>query len=176
MAQTPEGAIKVAAQHIGISPEEYKRLVAAGQKWCMVCRRWQPVGEFGKDRSRVDGLASGCKEGRNAWVRGRYVPRPPPAPGRVYVDPRDGDKLQARGRVNHLVNVGVIPDPNDLACVDCGHVWTKGERRHEYDHYFGYAAAHHEDVQPVCSTCHGRRTSERGEAKGPRGAHGRKAV
>jgi hypothetical protein len=41
--------------------------------------------------------------------------------------------------------------------VDCGHVWKKGERRHEYDHYKGYAAQHHYDVEPVCSTCHAKR-------------------
>ncbi|HEX3873334.1 MAG TPA: hypothetical protein VHW26_04240 [Solirubrobacteraceae bacterium] len=24
------------------------------------------------------------------------------------------------------------PDPNESPCVDCGHVWFEGERRHEY--------------------------------------------
>ena len=172
MAQTPEGAIKVAAQHIGVTAEEYVRLVAAGQKWCMVCKRWQPVGEFGKDRSRVDGLASGCREGRNTSSRDRYVSRPPPVPGRAYVESRDGDKLQARGRVNHLVRVGILPDPNDVPCVDCGHVWTEGERRHEYDHHRGYEAGHHEDVEAVCSRCHHRRARERGEVR-QRGERGR---
>lgn len=73
---------------------------------------------------------------------------PPPAPA------REGDKRQARRRVNHEVETGRRPHPNTLPCADCGHVWIDGERRHEYDHHLGYDAAHHGDVQAVCTTCH----------------------
>ncbi len=76
----------------------------------------------------------------------------PPVAGPVV--PRDGDFKQARGRVNHLVNVGLLPDPNDVPCADCGHVFAVGERRHEYDHHHGYDAQHHECVESVCTTCH----------------------
>lgn len=76
-------------------------------------------------------------------------PKPNPA--------RDGDKVQARARVNTQVQHGLRPHPNTLPCVDCGHVWTPGGRRHEYDHHQGYAAEHHEDVEPVCVRCHKKR-------------------
>lgn len=80
--------------------------------------------------------------------------RPGPAPK----PPRDDDRKQARQRINVEVRTGRRPHPNTLPCTDCGHVWKPGERRHEYDHHLGYSAAHHLDVQPVCTTCHSRRT------------------
>lgn len=78
--------------------------------------------------------------------------------------PRDGDKNQARQRINVEVRTGRRSHPNSLPCFDCGHVWEKGERRHEYDHYLGYAAAHHYDVQPVCTRCHVKRDSIKARA------------
>lgn len=79
--------------------------------------------------------------------------RPGPAPK----PPRDGDKEQARQRINVEVRMGRRPHPNTLPCADCGHVWESGARRHEYDHHLGYAAAHHYDVEPVCTVCHAKR-------------------
>ena len=55
----------------------------------------------------------------------------------------------------------MIPSPNEMPCVDCGHIWGEGERRHEYDHYRGYAAEHHETVEAVCSKCHHERERRR---------------
>lgn len=81
--------------------------------------------------------------------------RPGPAPH----PPRDGDRLQARQRVNVEVRTGRRPHPNTLPCSDCGHIWSPGERRHEYDHHKGYTAEHHLDVEPVCTTCHALRDS-----------------
>lgn len=81
--------------------------------------------------------------------------RPGPAP----MPPRDGDKKQARQRINVEVRAGRRPHPNLLPCTDCGHVWVEDERRHEYDHHLGYAPEHHLEVQPVCTTCHARRDS-----------------
>ena len=52
MAQTPEGAQKVAAKRIGLTVEQYRARLAAGEKWCRVCREWHPVAAFGIDRSR----------------------------------------------------------------------------------------------------------------------------
>jgi hypothetical protein len=74
---------------------------------------------------------------------------------------RDGDKAQALQRINVEVRTGRRPHPNTLPCVDCDHVWTENERRHEYDHHKGYAAEHHLDVKPVCTTCHAIRDSAR---------------
>lgn len=86
-----------------------------------------------------------------------YKRRPGPAPK----SPRDGDKVQARQRINVEVRTGRRPHPNELPCADCGHVHRPGERRHEYDHHLGYAAEHHYDVQPVCTLCHAARDSAR---------------
>ena len=82
---------------------------------------------------------------------GRPGPSPKPAV--------DGDKKQARHRVNMEVRAGALPDPNSLPCADCGHVYADGERRHEYDHHNGYTAEHHLTVQAVCTVCHSRRDS-----------------
>lgn len=71
--------------------------------------------------------------------------------------PRDGDKAQARQRINVEVRTGRRPHPNTLPCRDCGHVWQDGERRHEYHHHNGYGAAHHYDVIPLCTECHASR-------------------
>lgn len=76
--------------------------------------------------------------------------RPGPAPK----PPRDDDREQARQRINVDVKAGRRPHPNTLPCAACGHVWREGERRHEYHHHLGYAAEHHADVQPLCTTCH----------------------
>lgn len=86
-------------------------------------------------------------------VTGRPGPAPHPA--------RDDDKEQARQRINVEVRTGRRPHPNALPCEDCGHVHVPGERRHEYDHYLGYAAEHHLDVQSVCTLCHAKRDSAR---------------
>lgn len=97
-------------------------------------------------------------ESRNRSARESYTPiNTPSRLGTFAVAARDGDRKQARARVNHRVDIGLLADPNDLPCFDCGHVYAEGERRHEYDHYRGYAAANQLDVQVVCTTCHHRR-------------------
>jgi hypothetical protein len=175
MAQTPEGALKVAAKKAGVSVEEYRRRQASGLKHCVRCRGWHELSAFGRDRTRHDGLAPSCRESIGKWNRERYSPKartkppgPPPNP------PRDGDKLQARQRVNVLVRTGKLVNPNEIGCVECGHMGD--DRRHEYDHYLGYAAEHHLDVEVVCSVCHSRRQVERGEYVRVRGANGRFTV
>lgn len=130
-------------------------------KTCSRCSEAKPLGQFAKDASRPDGLTYWCKGCRNGRERAGYEPKSRPAVGRRLVAPRDGDVKQARRRVNHLVDVGQLPAPNAVPCVDCGHAWAEGERRHEYDHHRGYAAEHHEDVESVCTTCHHRRENER---------------
>lgn len=80
-----------------------------------------------------------------------------PAP----MPPRDGDKVQARQRINVEVRTGRRPHPNTIPCADCGHVYKPGERRHEYDHHRGYAARHHLHVEAVCTTCHAARDSQK---------------
>jgi len=81
---------------------------------------------------------------------------------RRFVAARDGDKLQARRRVNYLVERGELPRPADLACSDCGHIAAEGEP-HGYDHFLGYAGQYHEIVEAVCARCSVRRSWNRGE-------------
>lgn len=94
-------------------------------------------------------------------------------PGPAAKPPRDGDKAQARQRINVEVRTGRRPHPNMLPCKDCQHVHAPGERRHEYDHHLGYAAEHHHDVESVCTICHRARCRERRELVQHRGERGR---
>ena len=118
-------------------------------------------------KKRFPDADTACKEARNKKSRDKYTPKSR-IRGKRIVDPRDGDKLQARGRTNYLVNMGLLPSPNDLPCVDCGHIYD-GETRHEYDHYLGYAKENHNKLESVCSKCHHKRhplarnRNERGE-------------
>lgn len=73
----------------------------------------------------------------------------------------EADKLRARALVNLRVRTGKMPHPNTLLCVDCGHAWSVGERRHEYDHPRGYTAFGKLDVEAVCTRCHHRRDDPR---------------
>lgn len=168
MAQTREGAIKVCASKAGLSVANYLVKVAGGFKWCYACKEWHPVAAFGVDSTRFDGLTALCIEQRNSKQRQRYEPIPPekrrpfgPAP----MAPRDGDKQQARQRINVLVRTGRKPHPNKLPCKDCGHIWKRGERRHVYDHYLGYVAEHHYDVEVVCTLCDAKRSMRCGEMR-----------
>lgn len=164
MAQTPEGAIIVAARRIGIGVAEYKRRVAVGEKWCFRGKHWRRRKLFRTDSSRYDGLYPVCAGCRNSNNRKKYVPCPRPSKGRSFVPARDGDKLQARRRINYFVEAGIIPRPDDLPCHDCNHFGN--DRRHEYDHYLGYAAVNHEKVQAVCDECHCKREKvRRGRAR-----------
>jgi hypothetical protein len=167
MTQTHEGAIRGTARRLGIPIEEWDRRVDAGEKWCTACKCWHMRDAFGKDATRYDGLSSTCLEKKRGLSRALYQPIPkwlhrPRGPTRV--PRRDGDKSQARSRIWHDINIGLRPHPNTLPCFDCGHVWKRGERRHEYDHYLGYAAEHHYDVQSVCTLCHSHRDNPRTRA------------
>jgi hypothetical protein len=154
------GVLKGAARKAGVTFDEYQRRRASGEKWCLRCKAWQPVGQFGLDSSRYDGLSASCLSGRRRFHEQTFTPIPEherrpmgPAPH----DARDGDQKQARHRINREVRRGIRPHPNLLPCVDCGHIWKPHQKRHEYDHYLGYAAEHHLDVQVVCTSCHATR-------------------
>lgn len=161
MAQTQLGADKIAAQKIGVSLDELKRRREIGEKWCFRCRAWHEKTAFGSDVTRRDGLDASCRQSRNEVQRLRYQPRSRALRGRSFTPPRDGDKKQARRRINYFVEAGLIPRPCALPCTDCSKEWRPGQDRHEYDHYLGYAAEHHEHVQVVCSGCHHEREYNR---------------
>lgn len=166
MAQTREGAIAVAAKKAGVSFQEYISLVERGQKWCTKCKAWHHKSDFGKDHTRFDGLAACCLDGRKRMRRASYVPKARPAAGRRFSIPRDGDKRQARARANYLASLGILPKPNKQPCVDCGHIWEPGERRHEFDHAKGYESDNHEVIEIVCSRCHHKRHPNSGKRRG----------
>jgi len=139
------GAVKTAARKTGVDLDRYIERVAGGEKWCTGCGTWQARNAFVADRSRWDGVSASCLESKRGRPRGR----------------RDPDRELARRAVAVAVRFKKIPRPNELACVDCGHTWIEGERRHEYDHYLGYDVKSHLDVQPVCTTCHADREKTR---------------
>jgi hypothetical protein len=167
MAGNATGGIRGAARRQGLTEDAYRAHVAAGEKWCGGCKKWHPRSAFGSDRSRNDGLAARCLASKAEQSRAKYQPKPSVSRvGRRYVSARDGDKKQARARVNHRVDIGLIPDPNNLPRTDCGHAQGTSECRHEYDHHLGYAAEHQESVEAVCSPCHHRREIARRQSAG----------
>lgn len=158
MAQTHAGAMKCAAKLAGLSPEEYSARVASGQRWCTGHKAWHTENEFGSDKSRHDGRAATCRAFRCDRSRRAYVHLPQASRlGKPTADTRDGDKRQARSRVNHAVDIGLFPDPKSLPCADCGHRTLDDGKRHEYHHHNGYGAEHQLDVIALCPRCHARR-------------------
>lgn len=76
VAQTRVGAIKVAAAHYGITPEEYLAHLAAEEKHCRVCKSWLLRSEFNKDLSRDDGLVPICARCSRVKTRKPRTRRP----------------------------------------------------------------------------------------------------
>ena len=161
MSGTIIGAIRGAARRLGLSEADYREQLARGLKWCHGCRKWHQRVAFGSDRHRLDGLAAICLVKKAEAQKANYRPQARPKAGRRFVPAREGDKHQARRRVNHLVAVGLLPPPAALPCCDCQHIGAN--RRHGYDHFLGYTTAHHEHVQAVCSRCHRKRAIARAE-------------
>lgn len=168
MSLTTEGALKIAAGKVGVSPGRYRQLSAAGFKWCIACRSWKKSDAFGADSTRWDKKSSRCLPCHRQYCRSRYRPKAPRVKlpieirpnkgspsGRRKQDPREGDKAQAHARVTLLVKTGRMPHANDLLCSSCGHLYEPGQKRHEYHHHKGYGAECHEDVVPLCVPCHG---------------------
>ena len=131
-------------------------------KRCSRCKMDKAVSEFGKDSTRHDGLGTKCNPCRKEMYRASYVKKGRKSKkGCRFVAARDGDKKQARRRVNHLIQIGLLPNPNALACSKCGHVGA--DRRDEYHHHLGYSVENQEKVVAVCTICHAaeERTWER---------------
>lgn len=146
------GSLKTAAKRIGVTLGEYLSRRSSGEKWCFICRRWLAIDDFNREASRGDGVHPKCKRCQSEVAKNAYTAKPRPQ-GRRFTPARDGDVFQARGRVNHLVKIGLLPDPQTLPCSACA---AKGSSRHEYHHHFGYAAEHHESVVVLCSACHSK--------------------
>lgn len=153
---TKLGAAKTAATKIGIPVEQYLQNVHSGLQWCSGCRDFKHLEFFNK------GFRSQCKSCSRVADRRRYqpIPREQWKPrGFAVHPPRDGDKQQARNRVNREVRKGKLPHARTVPCTDCGHIG--GDRLHEYDHYLGYAAINHLAVECVCVPCHSKREINR---------------
>ena len=119
MVLTKIGGVKIAAAKLGISVEQYQQNVKSGLKRCFSCQTWVQVRLFNQDASSRDGKDNRCRSCRKAFdalrarkLRQRYdpvqngiskPPRFPPKPG------RDGDKNQARNRVNYAVTRNKLP-------------------------------------------------------------------
>lgn len=131
-----------------------------GDKWCSGCKFKHPTTAFGKDASRGDGLAAQCLEFRRVFSKERYVRKPKTLRGWM-VPTRNGDKKQARRRVNYLVEQKRIPHPDELPCFDCADSIYLRSYRHEYDHAKGYEGVDQLYVEPVCSKCHHNREDYR---------------
>jgi len=46
------------------------------------------------------------------------------------------------------------PHPNDRPCANCGHIWFRGERPHEY---LDHTTERPEDVEVLCKLCRQQR-------------------
>lgn len=152
---------KIVAKRINLSLADYEAGLARGEKWCTGCKTLHHFKAFGVDPSRKSGLAASCVDFRRVrQLRFRFRPK------HGWLKPtRHNDKLQARRRINYLVEQGRIPHPDHLPCVDCGDSSFSRRHRHEYDHYLGYSAEHQLDVEAVCSRCHhDREETRRGKA------------
>lgn len=147
------------AEMVGCTAEEYGEHIEAGEKWCTGCKQWHDRSAFGKDSSRSDGLAGSCRVAKNGHPDHDTPTGRPRGRRRC---PRDGDKDQARGWVHHLVAQGLLEPASTQPCSDCGHERSRPGRLHQFDHYLGYAAGHHGDVEVVCTPCHYRREVIRG--------------
>lgn len=86
MAQTIEGAIKIAAKKAGLSVEQYKALIDQGSKKCSECKEWRPASEFGTDQSRYDGLDTKCCYCRRVKVRKSWKGRVSAFKGRTHTE------------------------------------------------------------------------------------------
>lgn len=69
------GGLRMVAQKIGLSMEEYARHRQAGELWCFRCRAWHSAEAFGIDKTRSSGRTAGCKAARNARARAQYHPK-----------------------------------------------------------------------------------------------------
>lgn len=70
MAQTKEGAAKVAAAKCGLTVEDYTARREQGLKRCTKCKAWQIAAEaFCSDPSRYDGFGTTCFSCRRVKVR-----------------------------------------------------------------------------------------------------------
>ena len=64
-----ESRIKQGATKLGIPVDEYRQHVENGNRWCSLCKRWQPVGEFLRHGSRGGGVNTMCTASWRVYMR-----------------------------------------------------------------------------------------------------------
>jgi 5-methylcytosine-specific restriction endonuclease McrA len=69
MAQTHDGAMKIAAKRAGIPVVDFLALLASGMKRCVRCKTWKSISGFGNDSTRFDGRDCSCFGCRRVKVR-----------------------------------------------------------------------------------------------------------
>lgn len=136
MAQTHEGAAKVAAQRCGITLETYTANVAAGLKHCMKCREWKPRADFNRDTSRYDGLNASCQACTRVKVRVSTKGRPSVFKGRTHTPTARAAMSAARkGKPNpHRVGTKHTPETRKRMSEVTKARTPRGEAHYAFSH------------------------------------------
>ncbi len=139
------GSVIIAGERTG----RRVRAMEMEPRWCEVtAKRWEA--ETGQEAKLMRG---------GEVITHAFDHETPAEPARR-TPARDGDKRQARRRVQTLIDNGTLPRPDAVTCVDC-----EDAPGREYDHHLGYGADHHEDVEALCAACHHKREADREAAK-----------
>ncbi len=142
-------------------------------KRCCHCKKLIPLRDFGKNRSRKDGLQDNCKPCRRIFdvayqksdkgkrctkkhtqtekfitTQNKYKQSPKGRLQQARFRANNKKSLKARERVNVAVRGGRLPRPDSLQCSNCE------EQAHNYHHYIDYTPEHWLDVIAVCIKCH----------------------
>jgi hypothetical protein len=70
----------------------------------------------------------------------------------------DTIKVCANQAIHLEVRAGIRPHANSVPCSLCGHVYSTGERRHEWHHHMGHSREHWFSAVVVCTSCHGKQS------------------
>lgn len=180
MAQTPEGATKLAAKRRGISVEEYLSHKNNGERWCSRCLQWKEGLEFPKNAGPKNANSCTCLACRRVKIQKSRKGQESAFNGKTHTDeakqrmaeahsgernhkwkggvsyrktPRDPAHTKAKRIVNHAIKAGRLARASTLPCFDC----SKAAK--EYHHHYGYDPEHWLDVIALCRKCHLKRHS-----------------
>lgn len=132
-------------------------------KTCTKCKASKSLTEFHKDKSRLDGYRSHCKECYKAYLTGDTGNAARKVTQEAYRATEVGkvaqrrcvaknaerypEKIKARQAVSNAIRNGKLPKASTLNC-PCK------EPAKEYHHYLGYTPEHRFDVIALCIKCH----------------------
>lgn len=131
MAQTKEGALKIAAKQAGLDLAEYLARRAAGLKRCTGCKEWRPVSMFNADKSRGDGLTAKGHCCTRVEVRKTTKGRPSVFKGRTHsAEAKAKISAANRGRRTRL---GIEHTPDAIAKMRAA-PRPRGEQHYNFQH------------------------------------------